>query len=154
MGPAEIWPYGRKDHISEDHITGTDCMWKERIPSVTLISSLLCIKDRPYSRSSRSPWSCRTFTTSLLICPSFPLRLEAPRNHRVDIGLLQSGRTNQRCLSSWSSRRVWSKAVSSELATELTLMSAPSLGLWWRLHLRGETSGGVERTPDIQIVSH
>ena len=25
MGPAEIWPYGRKDHISEDHITGTDC---------------------------------------------------------------------------------------------------------------------------------
>ena len=27
MGPAEIWPYGRKDHISEDHITGTDCTW-------------------------------------------------------------------------------------------------------------------------------
>ena len=26
-GPPKNWPNGRKDHISEDHITGTDCIW-------------------------------------------------------------------------------------------------------------------------------
>ena len=88
-----------------------------RIPSVPISFSLFCSKDRPSSRLSRSPWNCQTFTTSPSTCPRFPRRLAAPRNPQEDIGLLQCGRTNQRCLSNWLSRRVWSKAVSSEMDT-------------------------------------
>ena len=68
MGPAEFWPYSRKDHISEDHITGNDCTGNILIPRASFQEVVSMLPGQLWLWGGSSPtWQNLLFSFSDMV---------------------------------------------------------------------------------------